>query len=105
MRINVRETGMIEQSCSCGIGHPTKEGIEYCYNRFGGEGNTRRTWEVHGCCGLPGHCWLADREHDKRQKRTKEMQNVQPEKGSSLQSHLPKLQRAKSKSRRDKKTI
>ena len=92
MKINVRETGMIEQVCTCGIGHPTKEGVEYMYNRFNGEGNTRRTWEVHGCCMIPGHCWLVDRDNEKK---SKAMLSMRAKKGNSNRASVLKLQRVK----------
>jgi len=102
MRTIVRETGLVEQLCSCGIGHPTREGIDYMSKSTC---STKKVWEVHGCCMIPGHCWLVDRDNDKRQKRTKEMLSMQREKRSSNKPSVSKLRLPRSKSRRDKKTV
>ena len=43
--IVLRETGLIERTCSHGIGHPDPDSVDYL-NRTIGKG-----WGVHGCDG------------------------------------------------------
>jgi hypothetical protein len=41
----MRETGLVEDICKCGVGHPNKEWLK--------EHRKEKSfaWEVHGCCG------------------------------------------------------
>ena len=95
MRIIVRETGMTEQVCSCGIGHPTREGIEHMYSMFG---CTKKTWEVHGCCMIPGHCWLVDRDNEKK---LKGMLQVRKPLRTSMEPSVQRVHRPRAKQKRN----
>ena len=51
---NIRETGLVEWICECGIGHPDEESATIVAKRFG---HNKKTWLIHGCCG---HCSRKD---------------------------------------------
>jgi len=94
MRIIIRETGMIEQSCPCGIGHPTREGIDYMSKSTC---STKKVWEVHGCCMIPGHCWIVDRDNEKG---TKSMLQVRKPQRTGMESSVQRVHRPRTKQRR-----
>lgn len=42
--------GKLEHKCPCGVGHPCEAGVAYAVGRG------RDYDDVHGCCGVEGHC-------------------------------------------------
>lgn len=44
--MNLRESGLIERVCGCGVGHPDPDSAAWLNRRLGDT-----TWGVHGCCG------------------------------------------------------
>ena len=47
-RLLTRETGLIEQMCICGVGHPHPDSIKAMSDS---KGDDYWVWSVHGCCG------------------------------------------------------
>lgn len=47
---SIRETGLVEWICDCGVGHPDMNSVRELEAEYPqGKG----TWGIHGCCG---HC-------------------------------------------------
>lgn len=48
-----RMSGIIEEVCKCGVGHPTLASAKKVAKHYG---HPVDTWLTHGCCGCCGCC-------------------------------------------------
>ncbi len=55
---------LMERICPCGIGHPDKDHITFMKRTKGD--NRALIDSVHGCCGIPEHCWTAIKPDPKK---------------------------------------
>ena len=50
----LRETGLVERLCPCGVGHPDPDSVDWLTRTTG-----QQSWGIHGCCSK-GCCFNPD---------------------------------------------